>query len=69
MAGIFRLICSSGRVSLSVPFNFLICISVLVLLCFLRCVHTFFNEFALSKRDKQVKPSGHLVSLEAQSDF
>ena len=26
---------------------------------FLRCVHTFFNDFDLSKRDKQVKPSGH----------
>ena len=29
-------------------------------LCFfLRCVHTFFNDFDLSKRDKQVKPSGY----------
>ena len=29
-------------------------------LCFfLRCVHIFFNDFDLSKRDKQVKPSGH----------
>ena len=26
---------------------------------FLRCVHTFFNDFDLSKRYKQVKPSGH----------
>ena len=26
---------------------------------FLRCVHTFFDDFDLSKRDKQVKPSGH----------
>ena len=26
---------------------------------FLRCVHTFFNDFDLPKRDKQVKPSGH----------
>ena len=26
---------------------------------FLRCVHTFFNDFDLSKRDKQVKPSRH----------
>ena len=26
---------------------------------FLRCVHTFFNDFDLSKRDKQVNPSGH----------
>ena len=26
---------------------------------FLRCVHTFFNDFDLSKRDKEVKPSGH----------
>ena len=26
---------------------------------FLRCVHTFFNDFDRSKRDKQVKPSGH----------
>ena len=28
-------------------------------LFFLRCVHTFFNDFDLSKRDKQLKPSGH----------
>ena len=29
-------------------------------LCFfLRSVHTFFNDFDLSNRDKQVKPSGH----------
>ena len=29
-------------------------------LCFfLRCVYTFFNDFDRSKRDKQVKPSGH----------
>ena len=29
-------------------------------LCFLlRCVHKFFNDFDLSKWDKQVKPSGH----------
>ena len=26
---------------------------------FLRCVHTFFNDFHLSKRDKQVKPKVH----------
>ena len=40
---------------------------VLVRCVFLRCVHTFFNDFDLWKRDKQEKPSGHSVSLEAQS--
>ena len=34
---------------------------------FVRCLHTFFNDFDLSKRDKKVRPSGHKVSLDAQS--
>ena len=36
---------------------------------FLRCIHTFFNDFDLSKRDEQVKRSGHSISLEAQSEL
>ena len=30
---------------------------------FLRCVHTFFDDFDLSKRDKQVTPSGALCFI------
>ena len=33
---------------------------------FVRCFHTSFHDFELSKRDKQVKLSGHQVSLEAR---
>ena len=44
---------------LSISFNSLDCISGFVLLCFfLRCVHTFFNDFDRSKRDKQISPAG-----------
>ena len=39
--------------------------SLLLVLClFVRCLHTFFHDFELSKRDKQVKLSWHQVSLE-----
>ena len=34
---------------------------------FVRCFHTFFYGFELSKRDKQVKLSVHQVALEAVS--
>ena len=68
LAGIVQLICWSGRVLLSFRFNSLNCVSAFVLLCFFsRCVPTFFNDIDLSKRDKQIKPCGHYVSLEAQS--
>ena len=52
----------------SAPFftNLRICI-VLGRCVFLIFVHTFFSGFDLSKRDKQVKPSGHKVSLENQN--
>ena len=32
---------------------------------FVRCFDTSFDDFELSKRDKQVTLSGHQVSLEA----
>ena len=47
-----------GLVFCLVNENFLNCALGLVLLCFFLCVHTFFNDFDLSKRDKQVKPKG-----------
>ena len=55
---IAALIFLAGYYSAAVFYNSknLNCIGALF---FLRCVHTFFNDFDLSKRDKQVKPSRH----------
>ena len=68
MAGTVQLIWWSGRVRQSFSFSSLNCFSGLVLLCFffifVRCFHTF-HDFELSERDKQVKLSGHQLSLEA----
>ena len=46
---------------------FELCVRTSPAMFFLRCVHTFFNDFDLSKRDKQVTPSGHSILLEARS--
>ena len=43
------------------------CIGALSFFIFVRCLHTFFQDFELSKRDKQVKLNGHQISLEALS--
>ena len=45
------------------------CIEALSFDFFVRYFHTFFNDFDLSKRDKQVRPSGYWFLLRPEAGF